>query len=220
MSGCISGAGFTGRSVSWANADAAESEYGQSLDWFFRQWLAPYPQVDYRFQLLKSERTASGFRHSIRLYKRGPNPPIEPVELRVTEWNGVTHTIHWDGRGPDNVFAVETRRAILAVSLDPRGRLRQRMAGENVDHRLDDNSPAPVKLIYNNFGALINFQTLSLDLSLDFTLSRVFDLKDSVRFLVYRNEAAQIGGLTSYTHHFGRMITPARLEPCSTRYRQ
>ena len=58
----------------------------------------------------------------------------------MTEWGGVTHTVKWDGRGADNVFAIETRHRVLAVSLDPRGRLRQRIAGENIDHRLDDNS--------------------------------------------------------------------------------
>jgi hypothetical protein len=190
---------------------AAESEHGSSLSWFFKQWLRPYPEVDYRFAVLKSERTGSGWRHSIRVWKRGPDKPVEPVELRVTEWGGERHDLRWDGQSDETVLTVETRRGIRSIELDPRGRLLERIASENDDLRLDNRRPAPLKFIYNNFGALFNFQTLTIDLSVDFSLQAIYDVKNSFRFVLFRNEAVQAGALASYTRSFGRMVTPARL---------
>jgi hypothetical protein len=198
--------------------EAAEAEHGSPLDGFFAQWLGPYPEVDYRFQVLGSARspTGGGLRYRIRVWKRGTHPPVEPVELRVTEWGGARHELRWDGRGRETVLEVDTARAIRSVELDPRGRLLQRIAADNDDLRLHDRSPAPWKFIYNNLGALINFQTLQLDLSLDFTLQPIYDVKNSFRFVLYRNESTQVGGLASYTRSFGRMVTPARLTSAFT----
>src|SRR5262249_33447624 len=71
--------------------------------------------------------------------------------------------------------------------------------------------PPRTKFVYNNFGGLVNFQTGALDLSLDFTLSRVLDLKNAIRFFLYHNESTVVGLTTSYTRNFGRKITAARL---------
>lgn len=198
----------------WAGTpvrEAAEAEAHGPLEHFFAQWLGPYPDVDYRFTILRRDRTRTGHRYHVRLDKRGDHAPEEPVELKVTEWGGATQTVRWDGRGRDNTFTLETRHLLRSVVLDPRGRLRQRIAGENVDHRLDDSRPAPVKLIYNNFGALFNVQTLALDLSLDFSILRIHDLKNTARLVLYHNEAVLIGGLIGYARGFGRKILPSRL---------
>jgi hypothetical protein len=180
---------------------------------FFAQWLGPYPEVDYRFELLETKRRSDGRGqvHTVRMWKRGANPPVEPVELRVTEWGGKRHDLKWDGQGAETRLTVETERSIQSIELDPRGRLLERITGENDDLRLDDRSPARIKFLYNNFGALINFQNLSLDLSLDFSLSRILDVKNSTRIGLYHSAATQIGGILGYSRSFGEMITPARL---------
>ena len=195
---------------------AAEAVRGAPLDAFFATWLGPMPEVDYRFTITRRERTATGYRYHFRVEKRGPTPPEEPVELQIVEWSGTRHMVRWDGRGRANEFAIETRHRLRAVFLDPRGRLTESIAGDNNDRRLDDRSPAPVKLIYNNFGALFNFQTLSLDLSLDFSLQRIYDLKNTVRLLLYHSESTVIGGLIGYSRGFGRKILPSRLSSALT----
>ncbi len=190
---------------------AAARVAGAPLEPFFAQWLGPYPAVDYRFELIESRRVGEKWLNRIMVYKRGSNPPVEPVEVRVTEWGGARHELRWDGQGAETVLTVETSRSIRRIELDPRGRLSERLPEANDDLRLDDTSPAPWKFIYNDLGALLNFQTLTLDLALDFTLARVHDVKNSMRFTLFRTVSTQIGASASYARGFGRLVTPARL---------
>lgn len=180
------------------------------IDAFLGGWLGPYPEVDYRFEVSVPEPVGDGLRYRLRVYKRGKMPPAEPVELRVTEWGGQRHGLRWDGQGKDKVFVVVTRRPIRLVVLDPRGRLLERVSGSKEDLRLNNRRPGKLKFIYNDIGALFNFQTLSFDLSIDFSLSRVYDVLHTTRFALYRNRQAQVGLLASYSRNFGRLITPAR----------
>jgi hypothetical protein len=60
------------------------------------------------------------------------------------------------------------------------------------------------------------FPTLGLDLSLDFSLSRILDVKQGMRFVVYRSDSTQAGLITSYTRAFGRKVTQARLTSAFT----
>ena len=186
---------------------AAERELRRPLDDFFAQWLGDYPHVDYRLSV--AERTPRGI--VVTIWKAGPPPrPVEPVEVLVVEEGGARHELRWDGQGDSHAFDVAITRDVELVELDPRGRLLER--GEsNDDPRLDNRSPQNVKLIYNNFGALIDFTTLSLDLSLDFTLQRIHDVKNSARFVLYRAPGVEAGLSASYTRSFGPLVTPAAL---------
>src|SRR5262249_4988237 len=68
------------------------------------------------------------------------------------------------------------------------------------------------KFIYNNFGGLVRFfPSLGIDLSLDFSLARILDIKNSMRFLIYHTDATQIGVSATYSRLFGKKITEARL---------
>ncbi|HEX2569825.1 MAG TPA: hypothetical protein VH877_09735 [Polyangia bacterium] len=207
---------FLGTPVREAMRRVHGEEPGGWVDAFFAEWLGPYPEVDYRFEVSVPEPAGEGLRYRLRVYKYGKQPPSEPVELRVTEWGGQRHELRWDGQGRDKVFVVETRRPIRLVVLDPRGRLLERVSGAREDLRLNNRRPGKLKFIYNDLGALFNFQTLSLDLSIDFSLSRVYDVLHTTRFALYRNRQAQVGLLASYSRHFGRLITPARPESSLT----
>lgn len=201
--------------------EAIRRVHEADLDAFFADWLRPYPEVDYRFEVSVPESAPldGGLRYRLRVYKRGKRdkqPPTEPVELRVTEWGGERHELRWDGQGKDKVFVVMTRRPIRLVVLDPRGRLLERVSGSKEDLRLNNRRPGKLKFIYNDLGALFNFQTLSVDLSIDFSLSRIYDVQHTTRFALYRNRQAQVGLLASYSRNFGRLITPARPESSLT----
>jgi hypothetical protein len=60
------------------------------------------------------------------------------------------------------------------------------------------------------------FPTLGIDLSLDFSLSRILDLKQGMRFVLYRSDSTQVGVVSSYTRAFGRKVTQARLTSAVT----
>ena len=193
--------------------ETAETAWGQSsLNWFFTQWLRPYPEVNYHFELQGSEQAPNGrLKHRIRVIKDGNSPPIEPVEIRVTEWGGVRHELVWDGHGNKTVLTVETERGIRSVILDPRGRLSEQITGDNNDLRADNRRPGEVRFVYNNFGALFNFSTLKFDLSVDFSFSRMYDVKNAFRLALYHSESTTIGGVLGYYRSFGKKITQSRL---------
>jgi hypothetical protein len=196
----------------------AETVEGGALDWFWKQWLGPYPKVDYRFASVKSERLdRRGWRHTAVVFKRGDNPPIEPVEVRAVDSKGNTQTERWDGVGREHTYVFEMPGRLRVIEIDPNGRLIEDLPGSNDDLKFDDRQPPRWKFVYNNFGGLLRFfPTLGLDLSLDFSLSRILDLKHAMRFVVYRSESTQVGITGSYTRAFGRKITAARLSSAVT----
>ncbi|HWE28209.1 MAG TPA: hypothetical protein VHB97_09415, partial [Polyangia bacterium] len=191
----------------------AEKVRGASLDWFWKQWLGPYPKVDYRFADVRSERLgAHAYRHVARVIKLGDNPPIEPVEVRAVDHKGDVVDQTWDGVGREHTYVFDMPAPLSVVEIDPRGRLVEDLPGSSEDLKFDDRRPPRWKFIYNNFGGLLRFfPTLGLDLSLDFSLSRILDLRHGLRFVIYRSESTQVGITGSYSYGFGRKITAARL---------
>jgi hypothetical protein len=191
----------------------AEREHGATLDWFFKQWLGPYPPVDYRFVDVRSQKRQKGsWLHTARVIKLGAAPPVEPVEVRAVDKRGNVETQVWDGQGRTHDFAFNMEAPLSTIEIDPRGRLVEDLPGSNDDLKFDDRRPPRWKFIYNNFGGLVYFfPTLGLDLSLDFSLSRILDLKHSLRFFLYRSQSTQVGLSASYTRAYGRKVTAARL---------
>jgi hypothetical protein len=191
---------------------AAESVRGASLDWFWRQWLTRYPKVDYRFRDVRSERVPTGWRHIAVVEKVGDTPPVEPVEVRAVDVRGHAETQRWEGDGKEHTYSFAMPAALSSIELDPRGRLVEDLPKSNDDLKFDDLRPPRWKFIYNNFGGLVTFfPTLGLDLSLDFSLAPILDIKNAMRFLVYHTVSTQIGVSASYTRSFGRKVTQARL---------
>jgi hypothetical protein len=191
----------------------AEKVRDESLDWFWKQWLGPYPKVDYRFADVHSERLGKhAWRHRARVVKLGDAPPTEPVEVRAVDRKGNVGNQIWDGVGREHTYVFELPAPLSVIEIDPRGRLVEDLPGSNDDLKFDDRRPPRWKFIYNNFGGLLRFfPTLGLDLSLDFSLARILDLHHGLRFVIYRSEATQVGVTSSYAYGFGRKITAARL---------
>jgi hypothetical protein len=191
---------------------AAEDVRGEMLDWFWNQWLGPYPYVDYRFVSVKSQKNEKGVLVTAVVEKRGEHPPIEPVEVLARDKKGQRVVEKWDGEGRQHSYTFQLTAPLDLIEIDPRGRLIERLPKNNDDLRFDDRRPPRWKFIYNNFGGLIYFfPTLGIDLSLDFSLARILDVKNSMRFLVYHTNATQIGVSATYSRLFGRKITEARL---------
>jgi hypothetical protein len=197
----------------------AEDLAGKPLDWFFAQWLRPYPKVDYRFREIRSERApqGTGWRHYVTVEKLGAAPPVEPVEVRIRDATGKSQLQTWDGHGDSAELVFDMAGPISLVEIDPRGRLYEDLPGSNDDLKFDDRRPPRWKFIYNNFGGLVTvFPSFALDLSLDFSLQRILDLKNALRFLIYTTAASYVGVSASYTRLWGRKITAASLSSHAT----
>lgn len=141
---------------------AAEQAYGFSLDWFFDQWLGPYPSVDYAIESVRSTPAADGYDHAIVIARHAPGPLIEPVQVLVTERRGQQHFLVWNGELEPgepatgqpgtgrHTFALHTKRRIEHVRIDPRHRLVQvpQPPKDNVDPEFNDRRPAAFRFLY------------------------------------------------------------------------
>jgi hypothetical protein len=178
---------------------------------FFAQWLGTYPQVDYRFRSVKSERLGKRrYRHTIVIERRGDRI-VEPVELAVSDDAGEKRTLRWDGQGDSHTFVIESKARLDVVQIDPHGRTVQELPGVNEDLRLGDRRPPRWKFVYNNFGALLNVSELAVNLSIDFSLSRIYDLKNYLGFVVARTQVSDILVQGRYTRAFGEKVHSNRL---------
>jgi hypothetical protein len=151
-------------------ATLATEAYGHELDWFFDQWLGPYPQVNYLIERVDSERAATGWRHTIVIGKVADRPLIEPVQVLVTEKSGQRHHLVWNGESGQanetiddeplhgtHTFVLRTHAKLASVRLDPRTRLLEhpRPPRENVDPRFDNRDPAQFRFLYTGAGISI-----------------------------------------------------------------
>jgi len=151
----------------------AEHAWGHTLDWFFDQWLGPYPSVDYVLHRVQSERLEgdAGWSHTIAVERVAKRPVIEPVQVFVEERDGTQHHLIWNGelRGQGggaseslsdepatgtHTWSLQTSSKIKNVRLDPRSRLLQQAQAphENVDPRFNDRRPHSFRFLYTGAG--------------------------------------------------------------------
>ena len=148
----------------------AERAWGRDLDWFFAQWLGPYPEVDYSIADVDSRREGNRWHHRITITKDSAVPLIEPVQVMVVERGGKRHYLVWNGElGEHNrrladeptkgeqVFELETDAKIASVRLDPRNRTLQtaRKPKDNVDPLFNDRKPRSFRFLYTGVGLSI-----------------------------------------------------------------
>jgi hypothetical protein len=191
---------------------AAERLDGAKLDWFFRQWLGPYPKMDYRFRTVEHD----GLRYRVVVERIGEQVR-EPVEVRAIDARGRRVVKRWDGVGPSGELDFELEAPLSVIEIDPRGRLVEDLPGSNDDLRFDNRKPPRWKFVYNNFGGLIQvLPTFALDLSLDFSLNRILDVKNFNDFLIYHSAATQIGVRYAYSRAFGHKVTQSSLDSAVT----
>ncbi|MFO0636051.1 MAG: hypothetical protein U0168_24700 [Nannocystaceae bacterium] len=151
----------------------AEHAWHRRLDWFFSQWLGPYPAVDYAIVDVDSRAAArGGWDHRIVVRKLSKQPVIEPVQLLVTERGGKRHFLVWNGELAEgtgegrtladeptagtHTFTVHTAAKLASVRLDPRNRtLQTPQPRANVDPLFDDRHPASFRFLYTGVGLSI-----------------------------------------------------------------
>lgn len=188
---------------------AAEAVYGGSLAWFFKQWVGAYPQVDYRLREVRRTRPAGRYQIELVVDKRGDQPPIEPVEVQVRDAKGQAQAQVWDGRGAEHRYVFSSASPIRQILLDPRGRLPEDLPGSTEDLKYGERLPPPWKALLGNIDA--DFGANVLNLGVDMNLSRVRDLRNSLRLGALHNQLNTFAVSGQYTRWFGAKVTPARL---------
>lgn len=146
----------------------AEQAYGHQLGWFFDQWLAPHPDVDYSVRSVVTTPDGSRFHHRITIGRDGTEPLLEPVQVLVQERGGRRHYLVWNGetiggqhRGAEksasHTFDLVTDHELRAVSVDPRNRLVETPLPPkaNVDPLFNNRKPAAARFIYSGIGVEI-----------------------------------------------------------------
>ena len=189
--------------------DAAEAVYGAPLAWFFAQWIGAYPKVDYRIRDLR--RSQNGDRYEVELVvdKRGTPPPIEPVEVQVRDAKGQTQSQLWDGRGAAHRYRFSSAHPIRLILLDPRGRLVEDLPGSEEDLKFGERLAPRWKALLGNITAA--FGAGNTNLGVDVNLSRVRDLRNSLRLGVLHDQLNTFAVSGQYSRWFGPKVTPARL---------
>lgn len=189
--------------------DAAEAVYGGPLAWFFAQWLGAYPKVDYRIRDLRRSQQGNLYQVELVVDKRGPQQPVEPVEVQVRDAKGLTQSQVWDGRGSEHRYSFSSAHPIRLVLLDPRGRLVEDVPGSREDLKFGERLPPRWKALLGSIEAA--FGAGNVNLGVDMNLSRVRDLRNSLRLGVLHNQLNTFAVSGQYTRWFGPKVTPARL---------
>lgn len=215
----------------------AETAYGHTLGWFFDQWLAPYPSVDYAIHGVVSTPLADGRRsHAITIRRVGARPAIEPVQVLAVEKGGHRHFLVWNGEvreddpasrsvGPgtiEHTFTLETERPLHAVTVDPRARLvEEPLEKRNVDPLFNNRTPASLRFVYTGFGLEVSaseflaaqtsaarFQAVSGRVL--FEMGRRRDLGPLVHFAAHRDRESAAAVGTGVSLYFGDKVNRRR----------
>jgi len=196
-------------------AAALAGVYRRPLAWFFRQWSLPAPRVNYRLVGHSARRDGRAFLNRVEVARdtaAGDPPPVEPVDVRAYDRDGSRHRLRWSGRSQRAALIYRSASPIEWAWVDPDARAVQTSIEQPTQHaRFDDRDRHQLRFVYNSFGVLLNVSDLSALLAADFSLSRVHDLENQVRFIAYASAAVRAGGLVSYRRGFGPVVTPDRL---------
>lgn len=109
---------------------------GRDLDGFFAQWLQPYPALNYRFDAVELNQSATPeYHHTVALRRDSARPVIEPVTIRLRSLGGRWIDIRWDGVGDTGQVGSDTPFRVWQAVIDPDRKL--------IEDRRDDNYLPP-----------------------------------------------------------------------------
>lgn len=215
---------------------AAEDAYGHTLDWFFDQWLGPYPSVNYAIVDVTSEHDGDAYDHRITIRRESQTTVVEPVQVYVRDRAKQEFYLGWNGQlsedadslddepaTGDHVFELRSSAKLREVRLDPRSRLVQtpQPPRDNVDPRFDDRHPPQFRFIYTGAGfsvaasEFINASTFPARLNAisgfaAFEGSLRRDLRRTGHVLVSRNREANISVGAGANFWFGAKVNNQR----------
>ena len=190
---------------------AAAAAYGADLDWFFRQWRLPHARVNYRLVGARLTRLANGdYDHRITVARDtavGDVAQVEPVVVLAVMAGGERHLLRWNGSGNQTTLSLRSPARLARVVVDPHGRLVEaKLPGAEQHPRFDNRNNHRLRFVYQSFGVILNLSDSSALLAADFTLSRVHDVKNRLRFLLFTSEDVSAGLTVGYRRRFGPTV--------------
>ncbi len=213
----------------------ASEVYGHRLEWFFAQWLGPYPAVDYVLGGVESRRIENKFTHKIKILKNTSQPIVEPVQVLAVEMSGEAHYLLWNGDDAsapkkladvplhsEHSWSLETDTRLKFVHVDPRRRAFETpIDPDNVDPLFNNRDPSGARFLYTGFGLnvaateFLTAQTASARLSAlsfyaFFEASRRRDLRATGHFQLYSDRSTLFGFGTGGNFWFGPKINRQR----------
>lgn len=170
-----------------------------------RQWLGPYPRVDYAIGSVARD----GERLVVRIDASGPDAARvrEPITVRVQDAEGVEHRGRRIGPGELEIAAAGAPRL---VELDPDGRLAELHHARGVGPHLNNRDPDRWRFLLNNINGLIAVTNKQLAASVDFTLRRIHDQRYAFNFAGVYSPSA-VGAVGAVSRAFGREVTALSL---------
>lgn len=179
---------------------------GEDMEWFFQQWLGPYPSVAYRLGARESQELEDGrYRHRVIVERLGADIR-EPVEVRLHLQGGAREDLRWDGHGARTELVCETERPLVRVEIDPRRRLIEDPALTGDNPRFDNIDPPLWRPpVLNGLMFYVSAAEAQLYALIDFSLRRQYDARNGLRFRL-EYEPRGVRGDLFYQHGFGPLL--------------
>jgi len=104
------------------------------LDWFFAQWLQPYPEINYRFAAVElNRRQEDGYRQTVTVRRDTSRALREPVDVELRGIGGQPVRLHWDGDGGAGRLSTMTPQRMCQAVIDPDRRLIETTRADNAE---------------------------------------------------------------------------------------
>jgi len=184
---------------------------GEPMDWFFEQWLGPYPSVNYRIASIDSDvlGDGGGYRHRVVVERIGA-AIREPVQVRVTDSGGRREILRWDGVGQSGELTWESAGALSRVEVDPNRRLVEDWTLSGDNPRWDNVSPQRWRPpVFNGLMLYVSAAEQEVYALVDFALRRQNDARNAFRFRA-EYEPRGVRGDLFFQRGLGRLLNMNR----------
>ena len=178
----------------------AAAVHGESLEWLFTQWVAPYPTIDYAIAdaELNRDAGADGYEHVVAVTRTSSSPIREAVDLELVGAGGHRERYRWPGRRDQTELRVETPWRVRRVTVDPDHRLLE-------ETRRNDEHPRPFQMVLDS--ADVTVTSSEFGISGLFVARERYDYTKDIGLIPYLSDRS-VGFHVGPRLHFGTPIDP------------
>ncbi len=172
-----------------------ERELDRDLGWFFDQWRAPLPSVNYVLRSVTTRRAPDGTWISTVGLAREGDAIAEPVRVQAIA-PGADARVTWNSDEGAGELQLTTARRPLAIELDPNGRLIE-------TDRRDNRIPPVWRLLLHYAYVDYEFKLNTIDAGFSVQVERSNDLRNQIDVVGFRRQQST-GAALGYIRSAGR----------------